>query len=100
MVLFQVLSGVSMFHGDFRDNIFGNDQLLHLHHFSLAFKTVKLEAIEDREGRNLVAQLLNKDPTKRTPLKNIAVHPFLTGRSAARLLGDKVRSVTVNMNCK
>jgi len=90
VILFELLSGSTLFHSDFRDNICQQEQLLELHRFTLAFKAKKLAEIKDPIGRNLVSQLLHKDPTKRTPLKNLMSHPFISGKtSAARLLGEK-----------
>ena len=89
-ILFELLSGSTLFHNDFRDNICHQEQLLELYRFTLAFKTKKLEEIKDPMGRNFVSQLLHKDPAKRPPLKNLMSHPFISGKtSAARLLGDK-----------
>jgi len=50
---------------------------------------MKLSKIADNLARNLVSQLLHKDPTKRPDTKHVLTHPFLTGRVSGRLPGDE-----------
>ena len=44
--------------------------------------------ITNLEARNLVAQMLTKDPMKRPRMSQVLAHPFLTGRKAPRMLGE------------
>jgi len=87
MVLFQLCSGKTFFHADCNDNI-DSDQLKDLAEFSREFVVKKLRCIPDTIARNLVSQLLNKDPTKRPSMAHCMVHPFVTGKAAARMAGE------------
>ena len=90
VILFELFSGTTLFHSDFRDNISQQEQLMELYTFTSAYKAKKLADIKDPLARNLVSQLLHKDANQRTPLKNLVSHPFLSGKtSAVRLLGEK-----------
>ena len=40
-------------------------------------------------GRNLLSQMLHKDPLQRPTLARVLAHPFLSGKKVARLVGDK-----------
>ena len=44
--------------------------------------------ISNLEARNLVSQMLTKDPMKRPRMSQVLAHPFLTGRKAPRMLGE------------
>ena len=51
-------------------------------------KTAKVSHIKDRLARNLISQLLSKDPSKRPPLSRIVNHPFITGKASVRMIGE------------
>jgi hypothetical protein len=38
-------------------------------------------------ARNLIAQMLTKDPARRPLMNQVLAHPFFTGRHTARLVG-------------
>ena len=59
-----------------------------LYFFPNNFKIRKLREIADTQARNLVSQLLTKDPSKRPSLSQIKAHPFFTGGKVARLAGE------------
>jgi hypothetical protein len=74
-----------------------------LHDFDDALKRKKLQKIRNDASkkdfsransqspslaRNLVSQLLSKDPSRRPLMDQVLDHPFLSGRSAPRLLGQ------------
>ena len=54
-------------------------------------KTKKLSRVKDPLGRNLLAQMLNRDPAKRPTLQRILSHPFLSGAKVSRLVGEKAQ---------
>jgi serine/threonine protein kinase len=51
-------------------------------------KRRKLAAIVDPQARNLVSQLLSRNPQHRPSIARILAHPFVSGRPAARLPGQ------------
>ena len=42
----------------------------------------------DKSARNLLAQMLHKDPLHRPSLARVLAHPFLSGKKVARLVGE------------
>jgi serine/threonine protein kinase len=44
--------------------------------------------VSDPQARNLISRLLNKDPNKRISLSKVLVHPFVTGKNCARMIGE------------
>jgi serine/threonine protein kinase len=56
------------------------ENMLALYYFDDEFKHYKLSKISDALARNLVAQMLTKDPSKRPNTSQILSHPFLSGR--------------------
>ena len=71
------------------DDIADTDSLYALSEFSNEVKAKKLDLIEDPLLRNLVSQMLTKDPSKRPSISRILSHPFLSGKKVTRLLGQK-----------
>ena len=65
------------------------DNLYALHEWSAELKQKKLAKVGDALARNLLSQMLQKDPALRPSLTRIFAHPFLTGKKVARLVGDK-----------
>jgi TIR domain/Protein kinase domain len=87
MVLYELMTGSSVCHSDVNDNIKDRD-LQDLYECKPAFIQDKLGSIRDLQARNLVSQLLVKDPSKRLSAGNALFHPFLTGRPASRMVGQ------------
>ena len=54
-------------------------------------KVSKLLHIKDRLARNLVAQMLTANPLKRPTMDRVLNHPFITGRSSVRMLGEAAK---------
>ena len=71
------------------DNIGDADSLYTLSEFSDEVKAKKLDLIEDPLLRNLVSQMLTKDPSKRPSISRILAHPFFSGKKVARWFGQK-----------
>lgn len=82
-----------LFQGGQDDNItdyktdIGNN-LWVLHEWSDSIKNNKLSRVVDNQARNLLSQMLTKDPTKRPTLDRILHHPFLSGKKTARMSGE------------
>jgi serine/threonine protein kinase len=87
-VLYELCSGSKLFPQDDEDNI-DEDSMMDVFIFSDEFKRRKLQKIHDKQARNLVAQLLNKVPSRRPRMDHILVHPFISGRYATRMVGDE-----------
>ena len=56
-----------------------------------AYKAERLSHIADKYARNLVSQLLSKDPAKRPTVQQVLYHPFLSGKAASRLTGESAQ---------
>jgi len=56
-----------------------------------AYKAERLSHIADKYARNLVSQLLSKDPAKRPTVQQVLHHPFLSGKTASRLSGESAQ---------
>jgi len=89
IILYILFVGSSLFHCDHSENIINQSALEELHKFSLAFKKEKLSKVDNTQAKNLISQLLNKDPTKRPTMKQVLIHPFLSMKSTARMVGEK-----------
>ena len=85
--LFVVLVGEPLFLANSADDI-DNSQLLRIATFDDEWMENKLSKISDALARNMVSQLLNFDPTLRPTTEQIFMHPFLTGRTVARMIGE------------
>ena len=82
-----VLVGEPLFLANSADDI-DNSQLLRIATFDHEWMENKLSKISDALARNMVSQLLNFDPTLRPTSEQIFMHPFLTGRTVARMIGE------------
>ena len=89
IILYFLCVGLSLFHSDRSENIIDQSALENLHKFTLTFKKEKLSKVDNHQAKNLISQLLNKDPTKRPTMKQVLMHPFLSMKSTARMVGDK-----------
>lgn len=88
MVLYKLYTGKAFYFVDKNDNI-DDDTLIQLYCFPDNLKLSQLNKIQDPIARNLVSQLLTKDPNRRPSMKVIKHHSFLTGRSTARMPGEE-----------
>lgn len=87
VVLYELFSGIKLFLTDDEDNL-DDSELEVLYEFPDEFKKRKLDRIGNTYARNLVSQLLMKDPSKRPSMTTVLSHPFITGGKATRLVGD------------
>jgi hypothetical protein len=69
--------------GDIREQ-----DLVRLGQWTTHYKSKVLSRISNPNARNLIAQLLSKDPTMRPSATRILAHPFISGRSVARMVGE------------
>ena len=53
-IVFELLSGKTLFHADFKDNIFEQCHLMELHDFTFKFKNEKLNQITDKLGMKYI----------------------------------------------
>ncbi len=61
--------------------------MMSLQQFSDDFKNIQMDLISDSFARNLISQMLTKDPARRPLMSQVLAHPFFTGRHTARLVG-------------
>ena len=82
-----------LFQGGQDDNLTDDqteeDNLFALAEWNMERKQKKLGRVVDKMARNLLSQMLHKDPLQRPTLARILAHPFLSGKKVARLVGDK-----------
>jgi serine/threonine protein kinase len=88
VVLFQLCSDEPLFISNKFDNI-DQEELNNLYDCSDAWKEKKLMKVGDILARNMIAQLLAKNPSKRPSMSHIMVHPFITGKVAVRMIGEE-----------
>ena len=67
----------------------GVDNLFALSEWSSELKADKLADVPDKLARNLLSQMLHKDPLQRPSLARVLAHSFLSGKKVARLVGEK-----------
>jgi serine/threonine protein kinase len=48
----------------------------------------KLNEITDDKARNLITQMLSRDPSRRPSLSRVTAHPFFTGKVPTRMAGQ------------
>jgi hypothetical protein len=89
-VLYELFTGVKFFLTDMNDNIVDNSAMSELYHFSDSFKKDYLlsRIKSDSQAKNLISQMLTKDPKRRPPITQIISHPFLSGKSTTRMVGE------------
>ena len=81
-------SGESLFIANDEGNL-DEEQLRILFDWTDEFKSKRLNKVIDPYARNLVSRLLMKDPSKRPDASHTLAHPFLTGKRAARMIGEE-----------
>ena len=67
----------------------GVDNLFALAEWSPELKADKLADVPDKLARNLLSQMMHKDPLQRPSLSRVLAHSFLSGKKVARLVGEK-----------
>ena len=82
-----------LFQGGQDDNLVGVrkgvDNLFALAEWNNELKADKLADVPDKLARNLLSQMLHKDPLQRPSLSRLLAHSFLSGKKVARLVGEK-----------
>ena len=81
-------SGESLFFANDEGNL-DEDQLRILFDWTNDYKLKRLQKVKDPYARNLVSRLLMKDPSKRPDTSHALAHPFLSGKRAARMIGEE-----------
>lgn len=76
-----------MFLANSSDDI-DNSQMLQLAELDEDWLDAKLQKIPHELARNMISQLLAFDPAQRPSMEQIMDHPFISGGSAGRLLGQ------------
>jgi serine/threonine protein kinase len=71
------------------DEVNDDDNLHRLAEWKIEVKTRKLTKIIDPLAKNLLSQMLSKDPSHRPTLERVISHPFLSSKQVARLIGEK-----------
>ena len=71
------------------DKMTEEDNLFALADWESEYKDKKLSRITDRLARNLLGQMLQKDPQKRPKLSRVLAHPFLSNKKVDRMVGDQ-----------
>jgi serine/threonine protein kinase len=87
ILMYHLFSGAPFFLANSDDNL-DDTELAVLYEFSDEFKKSKLSRITDLMARNLVSQLLSKQPQQRPTIDSVLSHPFLSGGRATRLVGE------------
>ena len=88
-ILYQLChpNALLLFSPNGRDDNLDNNNLLLLQQWTEEVKHSKLLEVKDIVARNLLKQMLVKDPTKRITIERILNHPFLSGKNTTRMLG-------------
>ena len=73
------------------DDLTDEDNLFALAEWSKELKEKKLARVVDKMARNLLSQMLHKDPLLRPSLSRVLAHPFVSGKKVVRLIGDKAK---------
>ena len=84
----QLYAGESLFLANNEGNL-DQKHLQHLYDWTDAYKRERLEKVSDPHARNLVSRLLMRDPSKRPDASHALAHPFLSGKRAARMIGQE-----------
>jgi serine/threonine protein kinase len=86
--LLYLCAGEPLFLHDSDDNL-DPEHLLLLSTCPTEWMQKKLSKIDDSLARNLVSQLLSFDPKRRPSMSQVLAHPFISGASAGRLVGQE-----------
>jgi len=88
-VLYLLCTGSTLFQSTVQDNVSDEADLEVLYEWADEDKEGKLCLVQDKLARNLISVLLSKDPQKRPSATRALQHPFFTGKSVTRLLGER-----------
>ena len=69
----------------------GVDNLFSLAEWNADMKADKLADVPNQLARNLLSQMLHKDPLQRPSLARVLAHSFLSGKKVARMVGDQAK---------
>ena len=90
MVVYYLVTNITFFPCDsVGENIYNSKDLKNLFEFPDYLKQEMLLRVSDLQLRNLLSNLLNKDPLKRPTMTQVLSHPFLTGKVPSRMIGEK-----------
>jgi serine/threonine protein kinase len=89
VILFQLCTGFPLLYMNVDGNVDRRGARL-IHDWAVApsYRNEKLAAIEDKYARNLVSLLLSSEPSKRPDALRVLSHPFLTGQTPSRMVGE------------
>jgi serine/threonine protein kinase len=92
VVLYEMITGVKMFLSDTNGNIVDNSALIDLYLFTRSFKhEYLLSRVDNYDAKNLLSQLLMKDPSKRVKAGHALRHPFYTRETVTRMIGEEAK---------
>ena len=89
ILLYCLCTGYTLFPEDASNSNMQESELPILYEFTDEFKHKKLGLVRDLKARNLISLLLQKDPAKRLSMSRVLHHPFLTGKSITRMIGQE-----------
>jgi len=90
-VVYLLCTGSTLFQASVNDNLSKETDYRVLHLWTEETKSKKLSLIENKTARNFVSILLNKDPEKRPSAQRLLHHPYFTGKTVTRLVGDDAK---------
>lgn len=88
-ITYLICTGSTLFLCSIDDCISNQEDMLVLLGWNESVRQRKLEVISNKYARHLCSLLLHRDPKKRINADRVLSHPFLTGRSALRLAGER-----------
>ena len=88
-VMYLLCTGSTLFQSTVQDNLSNESDYDVLRLWEDAVKEKKLAQIPNKLARNLVSLLLSKDRERRPTAQRALEHPFFTGKSVTRLIGDR-----------
>ena len=88
-LIYLLCSGSTLFQSTLRDNISNYSDYEALSDWTDQTKEYKLDLIPNKAARNLVSLLLCKVLDHRPAATRILKHPFFTGKSVTRLVGEQ-----------
>jgi hypothetical protein len=89
VMLYYMSTGSTLFLSNVEDNLIDSEDMRRLLTWSPEIKAQKLSTISDRNARNLTSLLLSYAPTARPTCERVLTHPFITGKSPCRLVGEE-----------